>query len=720
MSLARLSGGRVNSSLEAAIAALLCTLLVVSPTPAVAAAKKKKPAPEAAQIQGDARVLHALNRLTFGPRQGDVEAVKQMGLDRWFEEQLHPAKIDDSELEARLAMYPAMKLQQAELLKRYPNPQMLRQMVQMKMPLPTDQVERTIYRVELARYQQAQAKQQAAQAAAAAKDSSSPEMAKGAADDAATALPGDGVDPGTPAMASHEDQFYSGLESVKIVNLPPDERVQRILAMQPEEMAAFRRSLNPGELAAVADGLNPQQREVLMALEGGPRMIGVELTGTRLLRDVYSQRQLEAVMTDFWLNHFNVFIRKNGNEPYLLPAYERDVIRPHALGRFEDLLVATAKSPAMLVYLDNAQSIGPGSQAAMRVARLKAQRPDMPVAKALPQGLNENYARELMELHTLGVNGGYTQADVTQVAKVFTGWTVDPPLRGGGFQFEERRHEPGSKTVMGVTIREGGEREGLQVLHMLATSPATARFISNKLAVRFVSDTPPPAMVDRMAQAFLSSDGDIATVLRTMFESPEFWSPEVHRSKMKTPIEFVVSAVRATNAEVDNPMPLVRALDKLGMPLYGMQTPNGYSWMAEPWVSSGALVGRMNFAVALSSNRVGGTYVDWSALLGQPGNVPPSSMNASTDPAAKEARLETLLLGQPASEQTRATVIKELDGQAAQQQAEKQFGIQSRDAEPMWAVLNAAAPRGPALPPLDRDAALMAGLLVGSPEFQRR
>jgi uncharacterized protein (DUF1800 family) len=719
MSLARLSSGRVNSSVEAAISALLCALLVGSPAPAVAA-KKKKQTPETAQIQGDARVLHALNRMTFGPRPSDVAAVKQMGLDRWFDQQLHPAKIDDSALDARLAMYPAMMLQQAELLRRYPSPQMLRQMVQMKVPLPSDPVERTIYRVEQARYEQAMAKREAAQTSGAiAKNGSSPEMAKGAVDDAATALPGDKVDPGTPAMSSHEDQFYSGLEAVKIISLPPDERMQRILAMQPEEMIAFRRSLNPGELAALADGLNAHQREVLMALEGGPRLIDVELMGSRLLRDVYSQRQLEAVMTDFWLNHFNVFVRKNGNEPYLLPAYEREVIRPHALGRFEDLLVATAKSPAMLIYLDNAQSIGPGSQAAMRVARLREQRPDMPAAKAPPQGLNENYARELMELHTLGVNGGYTQADVTQVAKVFTGWSVDPPLRGGGFQFEERRHEPGSKTVMGVKIHEGGEHEGLQVLHMLASSPGTANFISKKLAVRFVSDTPPPALVDRMAQAFLSSGGDIATVLRTMFDSPEFWSPDVYRTKMKTPVEFVVSAVRATNAEVENPMPLVRALDKLGMPLYGMQTPNGYSWMAEPWVSSGALVGRMNFAVALSSNRVGGTYIDWGGLLGQQGSVQ-NAVNGPTDSTAKEARLAMFLLGQPASEQTRATVVRELDGQAAQQQAEKQFGIQARDAEPMWAVLNAAAPRAPARPPLDRDAAVMAGLLLGSPEFQRR
>jgi uncharacterized protein (DUF1800 family) len=680
--------------------------------------KKKKPLPQAGQIQGDARVLHALNRLTFGPRPGDVAAVKQMGLDRWFEQQLHPSKIDDSALEARLAMFPAMKLQQAELMRRYPSPQVLRQVIQQRLPMPSDPVERAIYRDGIARYEQAKANQEAAEAAMAVKDMNAPGMAKGT-EEALTALPGDAVDPATPAMAAHEEQFYSGLEAVKIINLPPDERMKRILAMQPEEMANFRRSLSANELAAAAEGLTPQQKEILTALAGGPRMVGAELLATRLLRDVYSQRQLEAVMTDFWLNHFNVYVRKNQNEPYLLPSYERDAIRPHALGRFEDLLVATAKSPAMLVYLDNVQSIGPGSLAATRVARLKTQMPNAKVAAALPQGLNENYARELMELHTLGVNGGYTQADVTQVAKVFTGWTVEQPLRGGGFQFEERRHEPGSKTLMGKTIHEGGEREGLEVLHMLATSPATAKFISNKLAVRFVSDTPPQALVDRMANAFLASDGDLATVLRTMFDSPEFWSPEVYRSKIKTPIEFVVSAARATDVDIANALPMVRALEKLGMPLYGMQTPNGYSWVAEPWVSSGALVSRMNFAIALSSNRVGGTYVDWNALLAQPATVQTAVMDEAAKSTAKEARLEAVLLGQPASEQTRATVLKELEGKDAQQ-AEKEFGIRWRDAEPMGPVLNASMPSVPARAPLDRDAAVMAGLLLGSPEFQRR
>ena len=264
-------------------------------------------------------------------------------------------------------------------------------------------------------------------------------------------------------MATHEEQFYSGLEAVKIINLPPDERMQRILAMSPKELVAFRKSLSQAELAEAAEGLTPMQREILAALQGSPRMVGAELLQSRMLRDIYSERQLEAVMTDFWLNHFNVYVKKNQNEPYLLPAYERDVIRPHALGKFEDLLVATAKSPAMLMYLDNWQSIGPDSMAARNAPRAAQFAKNPQVKQALKdRGLNENYARELMELHTLGVQcevsqdhpvsaldkacgQGYTQQDVTQVAKVLTGWTIDRPFCGGEFQFEERRHEPGER-----------------------------------------------------------------------------------------------------------------------------------------------------------------------------------------------------------------------------------------------------------------------------------
>jgi uncharacterized protein (DUF1800 family) len=713
--------------------------------PMVAAAAITKAGTSTKQIQGRERVLHALNRFTFGPRPGDVASVQAMGLKQWFERQLNPLSIDDSALEDRLEMFPAMKMQEAELKQRYPSPQMLKQIIDRNLPLPSDPVEHAIYADEIAFYKAQKAKQAEKKAETAQNpdgEMMSPEMAKNVQGKEKSALPGDGVDPSVPAMATHEEQFYSGLEAVKIINLPPDERMRRILAMPPNELVAFRRSLSQRELADAAEGLSPIQRETLAALQGSPRMIGAELLATRMLRDVYSERQLEAVMTDFWLNHFNVYLKKNQNEPYLLPAYERDVIRPNALGKFEDLLIATAKSPAMLMYLDNFQSIGPDSQAARNAPRLARFVQNPQVKQALKdRGLNENYARELMELHTLGVQcevsadrpvsmldkacgQGYTQQDVTQVAKVLTGWTIDQPYRSGGYQFEERRHEPGSKTVLGKTIGENGEREGMQVLHMLATSPATAKFISTKLAVRFVCDSPPPALVDRMANAFLTSNGDIKTVLRTMFDSPEFWSPEVYRAKVKTPEEFLVSAVRASGAEVKNAIPLVQALDKLGMPFYGMQTPNGYSWMAEPWVNTGDLVSRMNFALGLSSDRFPGVETDWARVLGDTGTgVKPATLTTGSRDeavAAKEEKLEVTLLGQAVSDRTRSTVLQQFQNQAMQQQAVKDFSIRPNDFEPMAQVLNPDWQRQHLRPPQDREAMMMAGLLLGSPEFQRR
>ncbi|WP_353062326.1 DUF1800 domain-containing protein [Tunturibacter psychrotolerans] len=719
------------------ISGVLCVLMVEQPMVA-AAASKKAVVPAVQQIQADQRVLHALNRFTFGPRPGDVAAVQAVGVKAWFERQLNPLSIDDSALEARLEMFPAMQMEQAELMQRYPSPAVLRQMIAKNEPLPNDPVEHAIYADQIAFYKVAKAKKEAEQAAAGKNDdgmavASDGSMAKSAEEiKSNAALPGDGVDPATPAMATHEEQFYSGLDAVKVINLPPDQRMQRILAMPPEELVRFRKSLSRSELLVAAGGLSPMQRETLAALQGSPRMVGAELLETRMLRDIYSERRLEAVMTDFWLNHFNVYLKKNQTEPFLLPAYERDVIRPHALGKFEDLLVATAKSPAMLMYLDNWQSIGPDSMAAKNGGKFAKVVTNPQVKQALKdRGLNENYARELMELHTLGVQceasadrpmrmldrtcgRGYTQQDVTQVAEVLTGWTIDQPNRSGTYRFEERRHEPGSKTVLGKKIGESGEAEGLEVLHMLATSPATAQFISTKLAVRFVSDTPPLALVDRMAKAYLSSGGDIKTVLRTMFDSPEFWSPEVYRAKVKTPEEFVVSAVRASGAEVTTAIPLFQALEKLGMPLYGMQTPNGYSWMAEPWVNSGDLVNRMNFAVSLSNDRVVGVETDWARLLRESG-----SLSAGVSAAEKERKLEAVLLGQAVSDRTRDTVLAQFQDQAMQQQAEKSFGIKANEQEPMAQVLNASSPKR-VRPPFDREAAGIAGLLLGSPEFQRR
>jgi uncharacterized protein (DUF1800 family) len=741
-------------------------------------------------MKGEERVLHALNRLTFGPRPGDVAAVGAMGLTTWFENQLNPSKIDDSALQTRLAQFPAMQMSQAELMARYPDQQVIRMMEQRNMMLPSDPVERAIYSDEIAFYKVQKAKQEAAKTTAAAAgdpsamagDSmtagttdpaaapvvrrapkgaaqSSTNMTAAGGDMAAEATPDDAAMSGgsgngasgtisneqaaallkqdladtPPAPQQHVEQLFKDLEATKIISLPPDERMRKVLAMSPNDFVAFRQSLSGGELAQFTQGLNPQQREIFAAMQNSTRMVGAEEMQERLIRDIYSERQLEAVMTDFWLNHFNVYVRKNQNEPYLIPSYERDVVRPNALGKFEDLLVATVKSPAMLMYLDNWQSIGPDSEAAKQGPQYARFARNPQVKAALKdRGLNENYGRELMELHTVGVNGGYTQADVTQVAKVFTGWTITPPQQGGAyqFQFDDRRHEPGSKTVMGKTIKENGMNEGLEVLHMLATSPATARFISTKLAVRFVSDDPPETLVDKMTQAFLESDGDIKTVLRTMFEAPEFWAPATLRAKVKTPLEFVVSAVRASGATVNNALPLVAALDKLGMPLYGMQTPNGYSWMSDPWVSTGALVSRMNFALVLSGDRLPGVRTDWTKLLGEPSiagkTVAMESGEGVVDPevAAKEKKLEAILLAQPLSEKTRAAVLSQSNDQTAAIQAAKEFqlGGGGKEAPGPLELAAALASNGPGARAVqdDRQAAVMAGLMLGSPEFQRR
>ncbi|MGA3211194.1 MAG: DUF1800 domain-containing protein [Terriglobales bacterium] len=456
----------------------------------------------------------------------------------------------------------------------------------------------------------------------------------------------------------------------------------------------------------VAD-LTPQQRETVMALSNPQQVVVTELRQAKLLRAIYSQRQLDEVMTDFWFNHFNVFIDK-GADHYLLTSYERDVIRPHALGKFKDLLVATATSPAMLFYLDNWLSIGPNSEFALYGPQRPAnarwrpamQRPAQ--GKKQESGLNENYAREVMELHTLGVNGGYTQADVTQLAKVLTGWTLKEPRKGAEFIFDERKHEPGTKVVLGHQIKNHGESEGMQVLDILAHHPSTARFISTKLAQRFVVDDPPPALVERMARTFRESDGDIREVMRTMLHSPEFWSAQTYRVKVKTPLEFVASAVRATGADVQNAMPLAQNLNRMGMPLYGAQPPTGYSTKADVWVNSAALLSRMNFAMTLAGGRLPGSTVDLQAMLAtsdmgtgphsDPAAAAPESEN---DANALLAQLEKAFLNGDVSQRTDETIRKQLDDPKVAQR-----------------VLDD--------PKRQPNLGLIAGLILGSPEFQRR
>jgi len=317
--------------------------------------------------------------------------------------------------------------------------------------------------------------------------------------------------------------------------------------------------------------------ELRAAREKG-REVVEDLVAQRIIRAAESDRQLNEVMVDFWFNHFNVFIGK-GQDRFMLTSYERDTIRPYIWGRFEDLLMATAKSPAMLFYLDNERSRA--------------------------GNLNENYAREIMELHTLGVDGGYTQKDVTELARVFTGWSIDP--RTGTFFFRPRMHDTGEKSVLGVNFPAGGGiEEGERMIHILAHHPATAHHIALQLCQRLVSDDPPKALVDRVAKKFIRSDGDLRQTVKAVIDSPEFWDPKQYRAKVKPPFEYVISAVRAVNATIDNPLPIARALQQIGEPLYGSQPPTGYSAKSEVWVNSGALMNRINFAVALSNNQLPG------------------------------------------------------------------------------------------------------------------
>jgi uncharacterized protein (DUF1800 family) len=370
----------------------------------------------------------------------------------------------------------------------------------------------------------------------------------------------------------------------------------------------------------------------------GERRVLLELNQQKLLRAIYSDRQLQEVMVDFWFNHFNVFAGK-GQVRLYLTEYERDVIRPRVLGSFRDLLGAVAESPAMLFYLDNWQSSAAEdaeTSMEMRPNRRRPLAPNLP-AQNRRRGINENYARELMELHTLGVSGGYTQKDVQEIARAFTGWTIDVPRQGGGFRFDPRRHDDGEKVVLGVTIkRGGGKRDGEQVLDILAAHPATATFISTKLARRFVADDPPKALVERAAATFRSTGGNIREVVRTIVTSPEFFSGPAYRAKVKTPFEFVASAVRASGADVRNALPLAQSLRQLGMPLYGCEPPTGYADKAEAWVNTGALLNRMNFAVTLSSGR------------GLRGNAP----------GVDEERIEAEIMAGDVSANTRATVAR--------------------------------------------------------------
>jgi uncharacterized protein (DUF1800 family) len=439
----------------------------------------------------DGAIIHVLNRIGYGPRPGDVDKVRAVGIARYIDDQLRPERIADASMVERLAGLKTTTMSAEEIAEQYERPM-----------------------IEARRQRKLNAGDQP------------PDVA------------------GTPSRPARRDNTVLS-----------------------------------------------------------------ELGEQKVLRAVYSERQLQEVLADFWFNHFNVDARKNRTR-FLLTEYERDAIRPHVLGSFRELLGATAKSPAMLFYLDNWMSAAPAARPApMRGAGAPVQ--DRPKA---PRGVNENYARELMELHTLGVDGGYTQQDVTEVARAFTGWTIVPPRQGSGFRFEPRMHDTGQKIVLGHVIKAGGgESDGEQVLDILAAHPSTARFIATKLARRFVGDVPPPALIDRAAARFRETRGDLREVTRVIVTSAEFRSPTAYGAKVKTPFEFVVSALRTSGTDVADAKPILRQLQQLGMPPYMCQPPTGYKDTADAWVSTGAIVSRLNFAMSLA-----GHDADLAQRLGSP------------------------------------------------------------------------------------------------------
>jgi uncharacterized protein (DUF1800 family) len=564
------------------------------------------------------RIIHVLNRLGFGARPGDVGRVKAMGLDNYINQQLNPEKITDTVAENKVRDLSVLNMPTAELYEKYPQPGQLLRQLQARGMLPADVQEARENRV------------------------------KGSANSMPQEMPAD------PAKNNQTPPPANPLDN---------EKYRAVIQEYYRE--------------------NGLQR---------PQRIIDELQASRILRAVYSERQLQEVMVDFWTNHFNIFAGK-GADRWLLPAYDRDTIRPNAMGKFSTLLVATAQSPAMLFYLDNFQSVSPNANQQRRggglLRQLRPQQQQQPQPQQRPQqqrrGINENYARELMELHTLGVDGGYTQKDVQEVARCFTGWTIFQPRGGaaavnamigeagrrnaGTFFFNARVHDDGEKTVLGHKIPAGGgSKDGLMVLDILAHHPSTAKFIATKLVRHFVSDTPPQSLVDRVAATFTKSDGDIRETLKTIFFSKEFNSAESYRVKIKRPFELVISAIRSLGADTNGGPGTHQWIARMGEPLYGFQTPNGYSDAAESWVNTGGLLERMNFGLALANNRVQGTKVSLAKTNAEQAKV-------------MDEYLNTLLAGD-ISAATREALLKQLE-------------------------------------PTD-PVAKVVGLILGTPEFQRQ
>lgn len=549
-------------------------------------------------------------------------------------------------------------------------------------------------------------------------------------------LEGDLQDEELDKMLTQFDDI--NLSNTDVENKYP--RSARVLRMAIKDGYIDKDSVNKGNQAAYKkqikdymemNGLKPQQE------------LYRQFINQKILRAAYTNNQLRELLTDFWFNHFNVSLTKNQCASFV-PAFERDVVRPNVTGKFNDLLLATAKSPAMLIYLDNFSSSGqPITTTRKDSVQIKGSNKIRKAqAKKKQGGLNENYAREVMELHTLGVDGGYTQTDVTQAAKVLTGWTIAPmgedgygagmkklidnigeanlEKRGfvhqGDFLFVPTRHDNGEKTVLGKRFPgNGGYEEGVALLTMLAHHPSTAKFISKKIATRFVSDQPSPQLIDRMAKTFSKTDGDIKQVMITMVSSPEFWKVDALREKTKSPFELAISAVRSLDAQITQPYQLFSWINKMGQKMYYYQAPTGFPDRGQYWINTGALLNRMNFGLALASQRIPGIKVDLAAL------------NNNHEPESAEAALTTYSkIIMP--ERNLDATIKRLKPMLKDPDLNKKVEIAAEKNTPVGSNIDNSEAMGGIKKSRtikkedtkNSELAQVVGVILGSPEFQRK
>jgi uncharacterized protein (DUF1800 family) len=631
------------------------------------------------RLSEDRQIVHALNRLTFGPRPGDVEEVRRVGVAKWIELQLHPDRISNNpRLEAKLKPYETLRMSITEIVEKY-TPQQEPQMTMIKRtnedPLPPEQMRKVQngtaeQRKALLASLDDEKRRQVLRRIPTENLDDLPEYKKEAED--------------ARKMQQEEQQRDFRRRNPQLEDLLNPDQISAANSGNKEELTALFAYLDPDKRPLVASVLPPQSLAALPELRREARfhrtpqdVVSDDSKEAKVFRALDSNRQLEEVLVDFWFNHFNVDQAKNVPQTpnlmrMLIGSYERDAIRPHVLGHFKDLLLATARHPAMLYYLDNWESTAPGAFAVGPFAPRRGVVNGVPnsiVPSALDRvahGLNENYAREVMELHTLGAKGGYTQADVIAVARCFTGWTVRTPTNPE-FVFAPFMHDFGEKTVLGHKIPAGGgEQDGLQAIDILAHHPSTARFISRELAQRFVADDPPPALVDRMARTFTRTDGDLRAVLETMFTSREFFSEGAWQAKLKSPFEMVASAVRAVGGEASETFTLVQKIADLGEPLYNKLEPNGYPNTGDAWLSTVGVMGRINFSAALVSGLVPGITLDPARLAGE-----------------DRSAVARGLLGREVSPETQAAMEKGLEGK-------------------------------------DHTAPFVASLVLGSPDFQRR